>query len=153
MTGPAAIEIRAFRGTDQAAVKALVLAGLKDHFGTIDPALNPDLNDVMKSYVARGAVVVVAEWDGRLVGTGTLMPERPGVGRLVRVSVDRSCRGQGLGRRLVHHLLGAARGLGLRRVLVETTEDWQDAIGLYRACGFADDGVRDGDIHLSLDLS
>jgi ribosomal protein S18 acetylase RimI-like enzyme len=53
----------------------------------------------------------------------------------------------------VKQLLEEAHGRGYRRVLVETTADWQDAIGLYRACGFQTDGVRDGDIHMFLDLA
>lgn len=147
------IAIRQFRPVDQPAVRALVLAGLGDHFGFVDETLNPDLDDITAAYVAAGGLVVVAELGGRIVGTGTLIEEVAGVGRLVRMSVARDLRGRGLGRRLVGHLLDAARARGYRRVLVETTDDWQDAIGLYRACGFETEGFRDGDIHLALELT
>src|SRR5206468_429314 len=96
------------------------------------------------NYLSIGAVVVVAERDGRIVGTGTLTPEEPGVSRLVRMSVDRAVRGQGLGRRLVNHLLDIARTRGDRLVLVETNDDWQDAIALYLACGFTETHRADG---------
>ncbi|MCC6790255.1 MAG: GNAT family N-acetyltransferase [Thermomicrobiales bacterium] len=147
------VTIRAFRPQDQATVRALVLSGLGDHFGTIDETMNPDLDDIESAYVANGACVVVAEFDGGIVGAGTLVEESPGVGRLVRMSVARDQRGRGIGRKLVNHLLDEARTRGYGRVLVETTDDWQDAIGLYRACGFQTEGFRDGDVHMYLDLT
>lgn len=144
--------VRKFRRTDQPEVRALVLRGLGDHFSVIDETLNPDLDDIWTSYVATGGTVLVAERDGRIVAAGTLTSDAPGVGRLVRMSVDRAARGQGLGRRLVSALIEAARERGDRTVLVETSHDWWDAIRLYRACGFTELGVRDGDRHFSLDL-
>ena len=146
------VTIRPFRGEDQQTVRALVLAGLGDHFGEIDETMNPDLDDITTTYVLPGHRVVVAEHGGAIVGAGTLVEEEAGVGRLVRMSVARDQRGRGVGRKLVSHLLDEARNRGYRRVLVETTDDWQDAIGLYRACGFQTDGFRDGDIHMFLDL-
>jgi hypothetical protein len=41
----------------------------------------------------------------------------------------------------------------MARVHVETTEDWWDAIGLYRSCGFREVGVWDGDRHFVLELT
>ena len=146
------IAIRPFRPDDQAITRRLILAGLGDHFGTIDETLNPDLDDITATYVDQGACVVVAERGGEIVGAGTLKVEEPGVGRLVRMTVAREIRGRGLGRQLVNHLLDEARRRGYHRVVVETTDDWQDAIGLYRACGFQTEGFRNGDIHMYLDL-
>ena len=146
------VTIRPFRPADQERVRALVLAGLGDHWGTIDETLNPDLDDIAGTYVARGHHVAVAWIGDEVVGTGTLMSVSPAEGRLVRMSVAGSHRGRGIGRRLVGHLLSEARARGQRRVWVETTETWEDAIGLYRACGFRIDGSRDGDVHMYLDL-
>src|SRR6476469_9443058 len=98
---------RPFQPSDQAAVRGLVLAGLGDHFGTIDETMNPDLDDIAAAYVALGHLVVVVELEGELAGTGTLMQEEPGAGRLVRMSVKRDLRGRGIGKKLVHHLLAA----------------------------------------------
>lgn len=147
------IELRHFAPADQDAVRALVLAGLADHFGELDPTLNHDLDDIAANYVDRGAEVIVAERDGRIIGAGTLMRESPGVGRLVRMSVAREARGQGLGKRLVRHFIEIARARGDHRLLAETNDDWRDAIALYRACGFQDDHVANGEAHFSLDLA
>lgn len=144
--------IRPFTPADQPAVRALILAGLADHFGELDPAFNHDLDDIAATYVAAGAVVIVAELDNEIVGTGTLIQVEPGVSHLIRMSVDRQIRGRGLGKRLVNHLIELARARGDHRVLVETNDDWTDAIALYRACGFSDERVTDGEIHFARDL-
>jgi ribosomal protein S18 acetylase RimI-like enzyme len=146
------LTIRDFAPTDQVATRRLVLAGLGDHFGVIDETMNPDLDDIATHYLAPGHRFVLAERDGTLVGTGALIEESPGTGRLVRMSVDRAHRGRGIGRALVNHLLAAARARGYRRVVVETNDDWWDAIALYRACGFTEFDRHDGEIHMWLDL-
>lgn len=148
-----AILIRPFASGDQTAVRALVLAGLKDHFGELDPTLNRDLDDIALSHVAQGGIVIVAERDAVIVGTGALIPAEPGVSRLVRMSVACEARGQGLGKQLVRRLIELARARGDGRVLVETNDDWLDAIALYRSCGFGDERHEDGDIHLVLNLN
>jgi putative acetyltransferase len=144
--------IRLFRAGDQSAVRALVLSGLGDHFGVIDETMNPDLDDIFATYVMAGDYAVVVEIGDVLIGAGTLVRDESGAGRLVRMSVARDARGKGVGRALVEHLLAEANRRGMRKVLVETNDDWEDAIGLYRACGFQVDGLRDGDIHMSLEL-
>jgi ribosomal protein S18 acetylase RimI-like enzyme len=68
------------------------------------------------------------------------------------MSVARDARGHGLGKRLVRHLIELARARGGHRLLVETNDDWRDAIALYRACGFQDDHVANGEAHFRLDL-
>lgn len=146
------LTIRDFALADQSAARRLVLAGLGDHFGTIDETMNPDLDDIAAHYLAFGRRFVLAERDGILVGTGALIEESPDTGRLVRMSVARDHRGQGIGRALVDHLLAEARARGYRRVVVETNDDWSDAIGLYRACGFTEFDRRQGEVHMALEL-
>jgi ribosomal protein S18 acetylase RimI-like enzyme len=146
------LTFRSFEPRDQAAARRLVLAGLGDHFGVIDETINPDLDDIEAHYLRPGHRFVLAERDGELVGTGALVEEAPGVGRLVRMSVAREQRGRGIGRALVAHLLAEARARGYHRVVVETNDDWSDAIGLYRACGFVEVDRRDGGVHMALEL-
>lgn len=146
------LELRPFVASDAPAMRRLVLNGLGDHFGTIDETMNPDLDDITASYHNTGATIVVAERNSEIVGCGVLVRENDQTGRLVRMSVRGDQRGQGLGKRLVRELLAAAEASGFEKVTCETTEDWVDAIGLYRACGFADVGVWDGDMHFTIDL-
>ncbi len=145
--------IRPFVLADQHAARRLILDGLKEHFGVLDEACNPDIDDVAASYVDRGHLFLVAEDGCVLIGTGALLFEDARVGRLVRVSVARPWRRQGLGRALVQHLIEAARSRGVVRLWMETNDDWSAAIGLYAACGFAEVDRRDGNIYMALDLS
>jgi ribosomal protein S18 acetylase RimI-like enzyme len=69
------------------------------------------------------------------------------------MSVASSARGQGIGRRLVHELETAARTRGYTRLVCETTEDWSDAVGLYRATGFTETGIHNGDRHFEKRLT
>lgn len=143
------ILIRTFVPADQDAARALILAGLGEHFGVVDPARNPDLDDIAAAYLACGHPFLVAEIAGSLVGTGGLRVTGH-KGQIVRVSVAPAVRRRGLGRRLVVALLACARQRGLRRVWMETNDDWYAAIALYAACGFQPFDQRDGCIFMAL---
>ena len=148
--------IRPFTPGDQSAARRLVLEGLGERWGWIDETRNPDLDDIAAHYVAPGHSFVVVERGGELIGTGALVAVGAGgevAGRIVRMSVAREHRGRGLGRALVEHLLDEARRRGYRRVLVETTREWHDAIRLYQRCGFVEYARDDEDVHLALSLA
>jgi GNAT superfamily N-acetyltransferase len=144
------ITLAPFRPEDQAAAKALVLEGLAEHWGWLDPSLNPDLNDISESY-AQGAFVL-ARIAGTLVGTGALIPEGEDSVRVVRMSVARAWRRHGIASRILAALLDEARARGCRQVVLETTSTWQDATGFYLRHGFQIIGHWDGDTHFVLDL-
>jgi GNAT superfamily N-acetyltransferase len=136
------VQIRPFEPKDQAAARGLVLAGLEEHFGRLNSALNSDLDDIMQYYVRAGHLFVVAEEQKEIVGTGGLkIADR--VGSMVRVSVSSQWRRKGIGRALVMHLLELASHLRLKEVIIQTNH-WPDAISLYQRCGFTE-SARDKD--------
>lgn len=144
--------IRHFRPADQATVKALILEGLGEHFGRINPNLNPDLNDIDKTYIQPGHRFLVAELGSEIVGTAALTQESPGVGRIVRVTVKPDHRRAGIGRTLIKRVIEIARERGDTRLLVETNCDWDDAIRLYQRCGFVEYDRNEEEVHFALDL-
>ena len=146
------LRIRPFEPREQSAARRLILAGLGDRWGFIDETLNPDIDDIEATYLRTGQVFVVAESDGELVGTGALVDEGAGTMRMVRISVHSERRRLGIGRALVEHLVAIARERGARRVVVETTRGWHDAIGLYLRCGFRQYDEDDADVHLVREL-
>ena len=146
------IEIRSFAPDDQDRAKTLILDGLADHFNTIDPTLNPDLQNIEESYLRRGSLFLVAEAGQDLVGTGALIAETEDVGRIVRLSVASSHRRLGIGRLITKHLIDAAQSFHFSKILVETNDDWFDAIRLYKRCGFTEYDRRDGEVHMMLCL-
>lgn len=145
------ILIRPFHPADQEAVKALILDGLVGHWGWLDPTLNPDLNDIAKSYAH--ATFLVAEQQGRITGCGALVPRSNEMAEIVRMSVAGAIRRQGLGTRLLEALCQAARAQGFRRLTLETTQTWQEVIQFYLRFGFKITHYQDGDVYFALELT
>lgn len=143
-----AYQVRPFAAADQEDARELILAGLRDHFGTLDPAMNHDLDTIQQHYVAGGHTVLVAAGDNELIGTGALLITAPGVGRIVRMSVRHDWRRQRVGRTILDALVAAAATQGMPYLLVETNHDWMDAIGLYRHYGFTPYDRDDTSIYL-----
>jgi putative acetyltransferase len=150
MTASPAMTIEPFRPADQAEVKRLVLAGLAEHWGALDPAKNPDLNDIASTYA--GDSFLVARQDGRIVGTGALVPRDEGSAEIVRMSVAKGARRTGIGRAILRALCGRAAARGFGRVVLETTETWHEVISFYLEYGFQITHRRDGDVYFALDL-
>jgi GNAT superfamily N-acetyltransferase len=135
---------------DQPAARALILAGLEEHWGWLDLSLNPDLDDILTSYAP--GVFLIAKLNDDLIGTGALIPEGDGVGRIVRMSVDKLHRRGGIGTRILRALLGEARTLGYTKIVLETTDTWDDAISFYLRNGFRITHRADGDVHFEIAL-
>ncbi len=91
---------------------------------------------------------MVAESAGALVGTGALVGESPEAARIVRMSVAKAHRRQGIGRAIVARLVEEARRKGCRLIRVETNHDWVDAIALYRHCGFVEYDRDEISVHM-----
>jgi putative acetyltransferase len=149
------ITLHVFQPADQAAVKDLILAGLAEHWGTLDPSKNPDLDDIAASYTAAsdaGAVFLVARYQDRIIGTGALVPRQNGVAEVVRMSVAADWRRQGIGRMILQALVDHARQAEFKRIILETTETWQEVIAFYLRFGFRITHNKDGDMYFELDL-
>lgn len=144
--------IRPFTAEDQQAARALILEGLGEHFGWVDEQRNPDLDDITASYEPPRCAFLVAEVAGELIGAGALRRTDEAAGEIVRVSVRREWRGRGVARTIITQLLEYAKEQGLRRVEVETNNDWYDAIGLYQRCGFVQYAEDEESVYLTLSL-
>ena len=144
------ITLHDFQPTDQTAVKDLILAGLVEHWGTLDPSKNPDLDDISCSYA--GAVFLVAHCQGQIIGTGALVPRQDGTAEVVRMSVAQDWRRRGIGRTILHALVERARQSGFQRIILETTATWQEVIAFYLRLGFRITHYKDGDVYFELTL-
>ncbi|KAA0546921.1 GNAT family N-acetyltransferase [Bacillus sp. BGMRC 2118] len=137
------MNITVITSSDVDKAKELVLKGLEERFGFLDPALNPDLNDITGNYLKEGSVFLIGKENGVLVCTGALSKETQSTGRIVRMSVKSSSRGQGFARKMLHALEEFAVEYGYTRLVLETNNAWQSAIQLYGSEGFEcyeDDG-------------
>lgn len=144
------IVIRPFQPKDQIAAQTLILAGLEEHWGTLDPDKNPDLDDIARAYGHDR--FLVAECDGEIVGTGALLLDDGGYGRIVRMSVDQEKRRQGIASAILNELCRLARQSGCLWLTLETTATWTDAIQFYLSTGFTITHYADGNVYFRRNL-
>ncbi len=85
----------------------------------------------------RGAFLVAYEND-RPVGCGAVRRLDAGTAEIKRMYVLPALRGRGLGARLLEALEAEARGLGVRRVVLETGPRQPEAIALYARAGYSE---------------
>lgn len=95
---------------------------------------------------AREAMLLVADWDGQIVGTITLYPDINGEGMPVRfpagtagirsTAVSPAARGQGIGSELVTAALQRAAGSRARTIALHTATCMRAAMRLYERHGF-----------------
>jgi len=149
------IVVRLFQREHQEIVKKLILAGLTEHWGSCDPTLNPDLNDIAAHYAS--ATFLVAWCGEQIVGTGALVPKTDTVAEIVRMSVASDRRRQGIATTILEHLCQEAANQGYQRLILETTATWHGVIAFYRNFGFNITHEQEGkfgrDVYFSLDLS
>lgn len=144
------VEIRPFTREDQAPARQLILNGLAEYWGWLEPQKNPDLDDI-GTYFAHG-VFLVAVYRGEIIGTGGLLPGEDGSAQIVRVHVAEHCRHKGLGSEIVAELCEHARMLGNKKVILETTATWLDAIAFYEHIGFHITHTLNGDAYMAKQL-
>jgi len=145
------ITILPFQSEYQSEVKELILAGLAEHWGTLDLTKNPDLHDI--GYTYANAVFLVAWKNNKIIGTGALVPKSNDTAEIVRMSVAKDMRRKGVGRKILQRLCEQAKRNGYKRLVLETTETWHEVIEFYKQFGFKETHLLDGDIYLALDLS
>ena len=103
----------------------------------------------LRASAATAAHVVVAELEGRVVGlsvgklSSTLTRDEP-VARLALLVVDEAHRGRGIGRSLVEAFETWAAGQGAVHASLTSASRRAEAHAFYRACGWAETGVRFG---------
>ena len=144
------IEIVPFRPQDQGVVERLILTGLEEHWGNLDRNRNPDLRNIAEFY-AEGTFLVAWK-DRQVVGTGAFLPRSKDTVEVVRMSVRRDLRRQGVGRRILEELCKRAYRSGYKKAILETTETWDGVIAFYKAFGFRVTHYVNGDVYFALDL-
>jgi len=80
--------------------------------------------------------LLLASFDGQLVGCAGLRWLSPEIAEMKRVYVRPAFRGRGLGKALVEAIVAAARLIGYRTLRLETATFMKDAQALYQSLGF-----------------
>lgn len=120
---------------DAAAAASIIAAALAEHSLPFEPhgrdadvatfGGRPDVRDL------------VAELEGNVVGIVSVGPQdTPGVAWLSKLFVDKSARGNGIGRALLHAAHECARAAGFRTVGLRTRTIFVEALALYASEGY-----------------
>jgi len=128
------LEIIPFRPEFQAAARALVLAGLAEHWKTMETDKNPDLDDIAAFY--QSGLFLIARSGDTIIATGAYLPGTHTTAEIVRMSVQKEMRRKGIGRLILDELCKNAAKSGYRRLILETTASWQGAVAFYLSYGF-----------------
>jgi putative acetyltransferase len=102
--------------------------------------------------------LLLAEYEGRVVGCVALHQLEPGICEMKRLYLRPSMRGKGLGRILADRIITEARQIGYRRMRLDTVEPvMKDAVAMYRKLGFRQiapycTNPMSGVIYMELDL-
>ncbi|WP_421383924.1 GNAT family N-acetyltransferase [Bacillus salacetis] len=115
--------------------KRIVLQGFKERFGTIIDGLNPDLDDIM-AYYRGDKFFYVGHYKDQLIATGGFVFETPSECRVVRMSVLSSFRNLGFGRMMLSFLEVEAQKRNAVSMVLETNQEWEDAIHFYQRNGY-----------------
>lgn len=84
--------------------------------------------------------VFVAREGGKAVAMGSLRRHPGGMGEVKRMYTMPEHRGQGIGKRILHEIEALARREGLTALALETGNNFDAALHLYRGAGFEASG-------------
>jgi len=121
-----------FDATHTDGFRSLVADTLPEFGFEVDPAFDSDLDDPTAAYTA----LWVAVEDDEVVGSVALRDLGDRVLELKRMYLRPSCRGRGLGKRLLEVALDYARTCDAVAVRLDTSEQMVAARRLYEAHGF-----------------
>lgn len=141
--GPAASPtiIRLYQPSDRQAFVELNLDWIEEYFA-VEDSDREQLERLETTILARGGQIVVAELDGRVVGTGAILPPHhdPTDGRkwleIIKMSTAKDQRRQGIGRAVLQGLIAEAKGMQTDAIWLETNAALKSAVRLYELVGF-----------------
>ena len=95
-----------------------------------------DIENLEEIYLDSGGEFIVLLRDGSIIGFFALLPADNNQVELKRLYLTAAERGRGLGKYLLEMALDRAQKNGHRRIYLETTSKFKEAVGLYRKYGF-----------------
>ena len=130
----------------------LIKSGLSEYFETYASHYNPDLIDPYQHYNDKNSVFLIGLIDNSIIATGALIKEEETIGRIVRMSVSKEYRNQGYASKILRKLEEIALDKGYRKILLETTRTWNNAIRFYKSNQYKTKYIDHADVHFEKKL-
>ena len=139
------IRIRSLAAHEGLILKQLRLAALKESPDAFSPTLDAvdrQDDDYWRQSAQRTAEaprfnIFIAEREGRFVGLVSGNADAKQTGHIGMMWADPDVRGQGIGKKLLGHVMDYLKDLSCRSIELTVTETNQTAINLYENVGFA----------------
>lgn len=103
-----------------------------------EPAWEAELAWLPGVYDPPEGALLLAWLDGAAVGCVAMRPLGSGACEMKRMYVEQAGRGRGVGRALADAVVDAAISAGHSEMVLDTSVDQREAIGLYRSLGFTE---------------
>ncbi len=115
------------------------------------------LDDPRGTIIDRGGVILLAAYEGEIVGTVALMPDKPKVFELAKMAVAPHMQGKGIGKLLIKAILDAARQKEAVKLILFSNHQLTTALAMYEKFGFRHVEVTDSpfvtaDVKMEFDL-
>lgn len=142
------LQIETITKKTQYMAKQVILEGLYEHFGFIDPTLNTDIHDPYPFFIEKDLPFYVGYFNQLIVCTGGLLELNKTTGQMVRISVLKDFRKMGFAQQMIAALEEQGRLKGYKKIMIETNEAWNAAISLYKKLGYEASHFQDNCIFL-----
>lgn len=129
------VAIREFQPGDEVAFRKLNEEWITRYF-RLEGKDEQTLADPQSNILASGGRIFFAHVGDDCVGCCCLLSSGANEFEVAKLAVTSSCQGSGIGRKLVHAAIEAARAAGARRLYLETNHVLTAAIRLYESVGF-----------------
>lgn len=148
------IDIRPIKSDDCGGVRQLIERIMGSEFARESVAYRyQDLDNPLEHYGGDREIFLVAEKDGKIVGTVAIKEDGPDVALLRRIFVDGAFRGQGFGEALLRKAMDFCFQHDYRNVTFRGTDKMQSALKLCLKNGFEEEDIAEIDDFKLLILS
>ncbi len=129
------VEIIPFEPRYREDFKRLNVEWLEKYF-LVEPIDEEVLSNPETRILAPGGRILLARYEGEIVGTCALIQDGPGRFELSKMAVTPRRQGLKIGLRLLRAAIAEAKSLGARELFLESNSILKTAIALYEANGF-----------------
>lgn len=138
------VDIRRIKTEDTASVKSLIDRIMSGEFSDVAKVYEyDDLDDIASHYGGERDIFLVAEKDGKIVGTVAIKEDGKDTALLRRIFLDKDYRGKGYGEKLISKAMEFCFLMNYRNVVFRGTDRMQNALRLCLKNGFRQESVAE----------
>lgn len=146
------VQIRKIEASDTLQVQMLINGILQTEFSAARKAYPArDLYDPLQYYSGKKDIFLVADMDGKIIGTAAVKEELPDIALLRRVFINMDFRGRGYGAELLNTALEFCRRQDYHAITFRGLDTMHSALKLCLQNGFKTEGavlINDAKIHI-----